>query len=165
MPDFPVARQPQGRASRVPAAAASVLAGSAAASVLARSAAASVLAGAAAALALAAGCAAATDLEPRTPPGKIAFDLSAISASGLTGPVDGRVAVDYEFCIPADAAAAAAVRRTDVTARCGPGRGRIGCGGGEWLCIGHTHRPGWRAVLERLAARDDIRRIERHFAE
>lgn len=100
-----------------------------------------------------------------TQPSKIAFDLAAIAPSGLTGRPGGLVAVDYEFCIADDPTTEAAVRRIDVTARCTRSRGRIGCARGQLLCIGHTHRPGWRAVLEQLAARDDIRRIERHFAE
>ena len=113
-----------------------------------------------------AGCVAAPSgsLPPLQPP-KVAFDLSTIAASGLTGPPGGQVAVDYEFCIADEAQAAAAVRRIDVTARCSRSRGRIGCRSGQLLCIGHTHRPGWRAVLDQLAARDDILRIERHFAE
>ena len=112
-----------------------------------------------------AGCAALPAGAPAAQPSKIGFDLSTIADSGLTGPADGLVAVDYEFCIPDAPPAVAAVRRIDLTARCSRSRGRIGCGSGELLCIGHTHRPGWREVLHRLAARDDIRRIERHYAE
>src|SRR5438045_7770282 len=62
---------------------------------------------------------------------KITFDLASIDGTGLTGPPDGRVAVDYEFCVPATPAHLAEVRRIDPTVRAYPrGRGRIGCGPG-----------------------------------
>ena len=38
-------------------------------------------------------------------------------------------------------------------------RGRIGAGPGACLCIGSTHGPGWRDVLEALAALPDVGRI------
>jgi hypothetical protein len=97
---------------------------------------------------------------------KISFDLAAIDDTGLAGPLDGRVAVAYEFCIPDIAAYLAEVRHIDSTVRVQPGSpGRIGCGPDQVLCIGSTHQPDWRAVLKRLAALEYIARIDRSFAE
>jgi hypothetical protein len=33
------------------------------------------------------------------------------------------------------------------------------------LCLGSTHQPGWRSVLERLAALDYVARIDRFWGE
>jgi hypothetical protein len=97
---------------------------------------------------------------------KVTFDLSAVDAEGLTGPPDGRVAIAYEYCIPATEGAAAAVRRLDPTAQVQPGSpGRIGCRPGQWLVTGSTAQPDWRAVLVRLAALDYVARIDRAFFE
>jgi heat shock protein HslJ len=98
---------------------------------------------------------------------KIGFDLAAIDASGLTGPPAGQVAVAYEFCIPATAAHLAEVERLDPTVQVMPGSpGRIGCRpGAEVLCIGSTHQPDWRTVLQALAGLDYVARIDRHVAE
>jgi hypothetical protein len=44
-------------------------------------------------------------------------------------------------------------------------RGRIGCTGDQYLCVGSTHQPGFRAVLARLARLPYIDRIEQSFGE
>ena len=105
---------------------------------------------------------------PPVPPvsPKVTFDLSAVDADGLTGPPDGRVAIAYEYCIPATEGAAAAVRGVDPTARVQPGSpGRIGCRPGQWLVTGSTAQPDWRSALARLAALDYVSRIDRAFFE
>ena len=85
------------------------------------------------------------------PLSKITFPLDQLDEEGLMGPPDGLRALDYEFCIPGDAAHAAQVRDIDPTLRIFMhSRGRIGCGPGEYLCVGSTHQPGFRTVLLRL---------------
>ena len=109
--------------------------------------------------------------EPASPsagqlPAKISFDLTQIDATGMTGAADGRVAISYEFCIPATQAAQDEVRQIDATVAFQPGaRGRIGCLEQQILCIGSTQQPGWRAVLQTLAGLDYIARIDRSDAE
>lgn len=95
----------------------------------------------------------------------IGFDISVLDADGLYGPPDGKRAQSYEFCIPAGARYAAEVRRIDPTADVfGASPGRIGCGPGQVLVIGHTHQPGFASVLRRLAALPYVERIEEaHF--
>jgi hypothetical protein len=83
---------------------------------------------------------------------KVGLDLSRLDGRGLAGPADGKVALGYEFCIPAGAAYADEVRSIDPSLELMPGsRGRLGCGPGEVLCVGNTHQPDWRGVLGRLA--------------
>jgi hypothetical protein len=98
---------------------------------------------------------------PVTAP-KLTFDPAALDDEGLTGPPGGRVAVAYEFCIPATPAHEAEVRALDPTAEVQRGApGRIGCGPGRWLVVGSTYQPGWRAVLEGLTALPYVTRIDR----
>lgn len=93
-------------------------------------------------------------------PAPIEIDLDTLDADGLRGPPDGKVAVAYEFTVVDTPAGRARVRGVDATVEFMPGsRGRIGAGPGECLCIGSTHQPRWRAVLEALAALPDVTRI------
>jgi hypothetical protein len=92
--------------------------------------------------------------------------LATLNDAGLSGPPDGLVAVSYEFCIPATPRHEAEVRRIDPTLEVYPGsRGRIACTPEQALCIGSTHQPRHRAVLERLARLEYVTRISRSFAE
>jgi len=100
------------------------------------------------------------------PPAKITFDLTQIDDTGLTGPANGRVAISYEFCIPATQATQDEVRQLATTVAFQPGaRGRIGCTKQQILCVGSTHQQGWRTVLQKLAGLDYIARIDRSDAE
>jgi hypothetical protein len=95
----------------------------------------------------------------------IGFDIGRLNADGLQGPPSGLRALDYEYCIPADESAVAEVAAIDPSSRFMPGsRGRIGCGEGQTLVLGNTHQPGFRAILESLAALPYATRIvEAHF--
>jgi hypothetical protein len=97
---------------------------------------------------------------------KVTFDLDQIDPAGLSGAPGGQVAVGYEFCIPATPGHLAEVQGIDPSVRAQPGSpGRIGCGPGQVLLLGSTHQPGWRSVLERLAALDYVARIDRFWGE
>ncbi len=91
----------------------------------------------------------------------ITFDLESIDEEGLTGPPGGLRSVSYEFCIPADSARAAEVLAMDPSLEFyDTSPGRIGCSDTQTLCIGSTHQPEWRSILERLAALDYVTRID-----
>ncbi|MEJ2483730.1 MAG: hypothetical protein P8049_11625 [Gemmatimonadota bacterium] len=93
--------------------------------------------------------------------GIISFELDRIGDDGLIGPPDGRRSVMYEFCVPADSARTAEVRAIDPSLELYPAsRGRAECSDAQILCVGSTHQPGWRAILERLAALDYVTRID-----
>jgi hypothetical protein len=97
---------------------------------------------------------------------KIRLDLSALDEDGLYGPPDGLRALSYELCIPARQEHAAEVRAIDPTIQVyRNSRGRIGCSNDQYLCVGSTHQPGFRAVLHRLAALDSVARIDPSYAE
>lgn len=101
-----------------------------------------------------------------TPAHKIRLKLETIDAEGLTGPPGGLRAVRYEFCIPDRKECRAEVYRLDPSVEFMPGsRGRAGCGPGELLCVGNTHQPDWRAVLESLATLGYVARIEEWTGE
>jgi hypothetical protein len=100
-----------------------------------------------------------------TTSGVVRFDLSRLNGEGLLGPPDGLRALSYEFCVPAVEAHVGEVETIDSTVafqRSSPGR--IGCGEGEYLAIGHTHQPGFRDVLDRLSHLPYVSEIqEAHF--
>jgi hypothetical protein len=120
-----------------------------------------------AALALTLCCGQSGAVEPQEAAvGVIGFDLCDLDAQGLIGPPDGKRAVDYEFCIPAGEGFAAEISAIDATARFHPGSpGRIGCGEGQVLVLGNTHRPDFAFVLQRLSELPYVDRIERAWFE
>jgi hypothetical protein len=97
---------------------------------------------------------------------KIRFDFNRLNADGLQGPPDGLRALHYEYCIPDRPEAIQAVVSIDPTLEIQRGSpGRVGCGQGELLCLGHTHQPGHRGVLQQLAALAVIAEIHENFFE
>jgi len=96
----------------------------------------------------------------------IGFDLTLLDDDGLIGPVTGKRAVDYEYCIPDNADSQAEVAAIDPTARIMTGsRGRIGCLPGQSLVMGNTHQADFRGVLRRLAGLAYVQRIEQAYFE
>ncbi len=97
---------------------------------------------------------------------KITFDLSKLDENGLAGPATGKVAVDYEFCIPAGDSKKEKVKAIDPSLQFFPkGKGRIRCDRGTVLCIGNTHQKDWKNILEKLASQDYIDKIDQVFWE
>ena len=98
--------------------------------------------------------------EGASTPAVIGFDLGRLDDRGLQGPPDGLRSLDYEYCIPEGADYRAQVIAIDPSARFLPGsRGRIGCLLGQLLVLGNTHQPGFRQVLQALAALPFVKRI------
>jgi len=99
------------------------------------------------------------------PSPKIGFDINAIDKDGLIGPLDGKVALNYEFCIPANNQYFNQVRQIDPSVRFHKkSKGRVGCSKTEWLCIGNTEQEYARTKIQRLAELPFIKRIQRaHF--
>ena len=94
---------------------------------------------------------------------KIQFDYSAIDDNGLR---NGEVAVDYEFCIPADQKILDHVMKIDQGIRVmKSSKGRIGCTDQQWLCINSTHSAGWKKKLFAIASLSYVERIEETFYE
>ena len=97
---------------------------------------------------------------------KINFDLDQLNDQGLYGPPDGLRALAYEFCIPADPVLTAQVKAIDPTVVVYPGsKGRIRCSREEYLCVGNTHQPKFRAVLLKLAGLPFVKQINQCFFE
>ena len=103
--------------------------------------------------------------EPMNSP-KITFDLDQIGEDGLSTNPGSEVAVDYEYCIPADEKLAAKLKKIDPTLKVHPkAKGRIGCSQSEWLCMGNTHQKDWRKIIIQIAELDYVKRIDRTFFE
>jgi hypothetical protein len=105
-------------------------------------------------------------IEDNAPWQKIKLDFKRIDQDGLTGPANGKTAVNYEFCIPKDPAKWKAVKKMDPSAqKPESGRGRIGCSDQEWLIFGNTHQKNYRRILYELAQLPYVKRIEETFYE
>ncbi len=94
---------------------------------------------------------------------KIQFDYSAIDEQGLR---NGEVAVDYEFCIPANEAILQEVLNIDSSIRVmKSSKGRIGCTNQQWLCINTTHTQDWKRKLNAIASLSYVEKILETFYE
>ncbi|HAD11304.1 MAG TPA: hypothetical protein DCF33_02580 [Saprospirales bacterium] len=96
---------------------------------------------------------------------KIRLDFKQLDAEGLTGSSKGKVAQNYEFCIPAKASYWKQVKKLDATAQKNSGKGRVGCTPEQWLIIGSTHQKNYQRVLFQLANLPYIKTIEPTFWE
>ncbi len=96
---------------------------------------------------------------------KIKLDFKQLDADGLMGPANGKVAQNYEFCIPADEKHWKQVRKIDKSAQKNGGKGRVGCKENQWLVIGSTNQKNYQRVLFQLASLPFVERIEPVFWE
>ena len=96
---------------------------------------------------------------------KIKLDFKQLDANGLTGPAKGKVAMNYEFCIPANEKHWKQVHKIDPSARKNAGKGRVACKETEWLIIGATNQKNYQRVLFQLASLPFVERIEPTFWE
>ena len=97
---------------------------------------------------------------------KITFDMSVVDKDGLFGPLGGKRALSYEFCIPDSAESRTEVEGIDPTVTFfSESPGRIGCRKNELLCIGSTHQKNFATVLQLLAELPYVQRIEQSFFE
>jgi hypothetical protein len=113
-------------------------------------------------LAVGSGCAGAGGGVAGAGGSKIGFDVSQLNVDGVYGPADGLRALDYEYCIPDKPQNREQVLAIDPTARFMPGsKGRIGCGPGQVLVLGHTHQRNYRGVLQGLSTLPFVSDIER----
>jgi hypothetical protein len=97
---------------------------------------------------------------------KVAINLSRLDENGLAGPSNGKVAVNYEFCIPQEDKHWKTVQNIDKTAQKMAGSpGRIGCEKSTWLIVGSTHQPNYKRVLYDLASLTYVVKIQETFWE
>ncbi len=97
---------------------------------------------------------------------KVHLNLADIDQDGHSGPLGGKVAVNYEFCLPAQKKYWQKVKRIDKTAqKMTHSQGRVGCGSGQWLIVGSTEQRNFKRVLYRLAEQPVVLRIEQTYWE
>lgn len=110
---------------------------------------------------LLAGCQRKTPPEDPNTWKKVDINFKRIGPDGYAGPSGGKVAVNYEFCLPAVEKYWKKVQQIDRTAEKMAGSaGRSGCGPSEWLIIGSTGQANYQRVLFELAALPYVRRIQ-----
>jgi hypothetical protein len=94
---------------------------------------------------------------------KIEFDYSGIDENGLR---NGEVAVDYEFCIPAEETYLNQVMSIAPAIKVMKNsKGRIGCTSQQWLIINSTRSAEWKKQLYAIAYLNFVERIEETFYE
>lgn len=96
---------------------------------------------------------------------KVKMDFRRFDNDGLAGPPGGKIAANYEFCIPASSKKWQQVRKIDPTAQRSNGKGRVGCSSSEWMIIGSTHQQHFQRVLFHLASLPYVREIQETFYE
>lgn len=96
---------------------------------------------------------------------KIKMDFRRFDQEGLAGNKDGKVAANYEFCIPASEKKLRQIKKIDPTAQRSGGKGRAGCTDQEWLIIGSTHQKRFQRVLFNLASLPYVKEIQETFYE
>lgn len=107
-------------------------------------------------------CGASPNRNDPAPWAKIHLNFREIDANGLKN----GVAVNYEFCVPAEEKFYKTVQKIDPTLQLMKGsKGRVGCSEKEWLLVGSTKQKNYRTVLYDLAALPYITRIEETFWE
>ena len=100
------------------------------------------------------------------PSPKIGFDINALDKEGLVGEPGGKVAIDYEFCIPAETRYMNEILKIDPSIRVQKkAKGRIACSKTEWLCLGNNHQEYSRRKIQLIAEFSFIKRIERSYFE
>ena len=100
------------------------------------------------------------------PSPKIGFDINALDKEGLVGEPGEKVAIDYEFCIPAETRYMNEILKIDSSIRVQKkAKGRIACSKTEWLCLGNTHQEYSRRKIQLIAELSFIKRIERSYFE
>jgi hypothetical protein len=96
---------------------------------------------------------------------KLKFSLKDLDHAGLKGDKTGKVAMNYEFCIPNRAGLKAEVMRADPSIQFHTSKGRVGCGKMELLCIGSTNQAQYKKRLYKLCQLDYVQSIEQTFWE
>ncbi len=97
---------------------------------------------------------------------KISFDINELDKEGLIGPPDGKVALSYEFCIPADNQYVNEIRAIDPSVKIHKkSKGRVTCSKMEWLCVGDSHQENATVKIQRLAELPYVKRIQRAYFE
>ncbi len=96
---------------------------------------------------------------------KITFDLDQLDENGLIGLSDGKVSVDYEFCIPNDKKYIKIILNIDSSLNIQNSHGRSNCYNDHILVIGSTGNKKYKKVLFKIAKLDFVRKIKRTFWE
>ena len=94
---------------------------------------------------------------------KFDFDINALDSDGLIGPPDGKVAVDYQFCIPKGEEFEKQILAIDPDLRISA-NSRF-CSGDQSVAFGTTHKPGNQEILRGLSELDFVKKINRVWYE
>lgn len=90
---------------------------------------------------------------------KIKFDISSLDKRGLTGPMDNKVGLDYEFCIPNQIKMINEVMNIDHNLKKQKSQGRSACSKDKILMIGTTFNKDYKTILCKLSQLEYVKEI------
>lgn len=90
---------------------------------------------------------------------KIKFDISKLDEKGLYGNENGKVSLDYEFCIPNNPTYLAEVLAIDATLKKVPSTGKSKCETNSILIMGNTFNENYHLILCKIANLDYVKEI------
>lgn len=96
---------------------------------------------------------------------KIKFDISKLDEKGLLGNENGKVSIDYEFCIPNNQAYLAEVLAIDSTLKKIDSKGKSKCDKNSFLIMGNTFNANYRIILCKIANLDYVKEINQTYWE
>jgi len=94
---------------------------------------------------------------------KFDFDINALDKDGLIGPSNGKVSVDYQFCIPKGQEFEKQVLAIDPELKISTNS--RACSGSQNIAIGNTHKSGHQVILRSLSELDFVKKISRVWYE
>ena len=96
---------------------------------------------------------------------KIKFDTSKLDEKGLIGSKNGKVSVDYEFCIPNNPAYLKEVLAIDSTFKNTNSKGKSKCDSNSILIMGTTFNVNYQLILCKIANLDYVKEINPTYWE
>ncbi|MCC7332398.1 MAG: hypothetical protein IT232_07305 [Flavobacteriales bacterium] len=90
---------------------------------------------------------------------KIKIKLSEFDENGLIGDEDGKVALEYEFCVPNNNEVLNEIKEIDSGIKPVKGKGRTKCSENSILLIGNSHQKDIKKILCKLSQLEYITEI------
>ncbi len=96
---------------------------------------------------------------------KIKFKLTIFNKQGLVGEDDGKVALDYEFCVPNQVAYLTKIREIDSSIKPLNGKGRTKCAENHIVMIGNSYNKDIKKILCNLSQLEYVTEINQVYWE
>ena len=96
---------------------------------------------------------------------KIKFKLSIFDKNGLVGEENGKVALDYEFCVPYKPEVLSTINEIDSSIKPLNGKGRTKCSENNIVMIGSSYNKDIKKILCKLSQLEYVTEINQVYWE